>query len=100
MGARLVRRPPADDGHPDWCERGHVCGLGEHRAEPVRLAAPGCGSVVLTRVSSGPTGREHAEVRISITLPGSEPAARAHLARTVRALSHLLEQLAQPAQHR
>lgn len=28
---------PVADGHPSWCARGHRCGLGEHRSQPVTI---------------------------------------------------------------
>jgi hypothetical protein len=71
--------------HPDWCARGHRCGLGEHRAQPVTLAVPGRGAVVLTRVQAA-DGRQHVEVRTRIALAEGEVAARAHL-------THILAEL-------
>jgi hypothetical protein len=81
-------------GHPDWCARGHRCGLGEHRAEPITLAVPGCGGVVLTRVQ-GANGRQHAEIRARIVLADGEPAARAHLARVLAELGPYLRRVIQ-----
>ncbi|WP_432981567.1 hypothetical protein [Dactylosporangium sp. CA-233914] len=66
------------DQHPDWCARGHRCGLGEHRAQPITLDAPGLGRVVLTRVRTE-DGRESAEVRLTVALATTEPAARRQL---------------------
>src|SRR5437870_5750222 len=75
--------------HPDWCARGHRCGLGEHRAQPVTFAIPGRGAVVLTRVQAA-DGRQHVEVRTRIALAGGELAARAHLAHILAELdTHL-----------
>lgn len=72
------------DRHPDWCAHGHQCGLGEHRARPITLTAPG-GTVVLTRVMAA-NGAEHVEIRTRVRLaPGDEPA-RAHL-------THILTEL-------
>jgi hypothetical protein len=65
--------------HPDWCAQGHQCGLGEHRADPLTLTVPGAGSAILTRVR-GIGGTQHAELRISITLPSNETDARLRLA--------------------
>jgi hypothetical protein len=78
--------------HTDWCARNHTCGLGEHRATPIVLDAPGAGRVVLTRVR-GTDGRDHAEVRLTIALPSNETHARYRLAAV---LSHL-ETLIGPA---
>ena len=91
--ALLAPRPARFDPHEHtaWCARGHRCGLGEHRADPVTLTAPG-GAVVLTRVQA-PTGRQHAEVRISIKLPTGENNARAHLALILTALQALLRRV-------
>lgn len=66
------------DRHPDWCAQGHLCGLGEHRARPIALEHPGLGRVVLTRVRAR-DGREHAEVRLTVALAGTEPVARHQL---------------------
>ncbi|MFG2037326.1 hypothetical protein [Dactylosporangium sp. NPDC048998] len=64
--------------HPDWCARGHRCGLGEHRADPLTIAIPGYGRATLTRVR-GADGREHAEVRLTVALADVEPYARVQL---------------------
>jgi hypothetical protein len=76
--------------HPDWCAQDHTCTAGhrtgEHRARPINLRVPGAGSVVLTRVRSHERGTQHAEIRLSITLPEAEPDARARL---TALLSHL-----------
>ena len=66
--------------HPDWCAQGHQCGLGEHRAQPVRLEVPGRGVIVLTRVMCA-DGRQHVEIRTRLCLADGERPARAHLAR-------------------
>jgi len=65
--------------HPDWCAHGHRCGLGEHRAAPITLTVPGAGAATLTRVRAV-TGREHAELRLTVALPASEDRARLRLA--------------------
>jgi hypothetical protein len=104
MTGRLLRRPtsaliPARDErpghHPDWCAHNHTCGLGEHRAAPVRLDIPGRGSVVLTRVQ-GADGRQHAEIRTSITLAAGDVAARAHLAHILTELEAHLRRVVRP----
>jgi hypothetical protein len=77
------------DTHPDWCARGHRCGLGEHRAHPITITVPGAGGATLTRVST-PDGRQHAEIRLSITLPASEAAARLRLAALLTHLHTLI----------
>ena len=83
-------------GHPEWCAHNHTCGLGEHRAQPVRLTIPGRGCVVLTRVQ-GADGRQHAEVRTSIALADGDAAARAHLAQVLVELeAHLRRVVRQP----
>lgn len=64
--------------HPGWCARDHTCGLGEHRAAPIRIDLPGAGSAVLTRIGTT-TGAQYAEIRLSVTLPHLEPAARLRL---------------------
>jgi len=64
--------------HTDWCAQDHRCNLAEHRSEPTVVTVPGAGSLILTRVR-GATGREHAEVRLSIALVDNEPAARGQL---------------------
>jgi hypothetical protein len=75
--------------HPDWCAKDHQCGLGEHRAQPVRLDAPGRGVIVLTRVLAA-DGRQHVEIRTRIRLATGERPARAHLAQVLAELdAHL-----------
>jgi hypothetical protein len=70
--------------------------MGEHRAEPIRMDIPGRGSVVLTRVQSA-DGRQHAEIRTSITLAAGDAAARAHLAHILTELeAHLRRVVRQP----
>lgn len=64
--------------HPDWCARGHACGLGEHRAEAVVMELPRVGVIVLTRVQ-GADGRQHAEIRATVRLPEHDGAARLRL---------------------
>src|SRR5690242_10753388 len=80
----------ADQWHPVWCAADHTCTAGhvngEHRADPHTLRIPGAGSAVLTRIRSAASGVEHAEIRLSITLPTGEDNARARL---VALLTHL-----------
>jgi hypothetical protein len=64
--------------HPAWCARGHRCGLGEHRADPVVIDSPELGRVVLVRVADS-RGRQHAEISIRLALADAEPAARKQL---------------------
>ena len=78
--------------HPDWCAKGHACGLGEHRAQPVRLDAGPRGVTVLTRVLAA-DGSQHVEIRTRITLASGEASARAHLARILTQLDALLRHL-------
>jgi hypothetical protein len=78
--------------HPDWCAKDHQCGLGEHRAAPVRLDAPGRGVIVLTRVLAA-NGREHVEIRTRIGLAPGERPARQHLARILAELDAHLRRL-------
>jgi hypothetical protein len=66
-------------GHTEWCAGGHRCGLGEHRSNPMALAATGAGSAVITRARAA-DGTEYAEIRMRVTLPDHEPAARLRLA--------------------
>ena len=70
-------------------------GLGEHRAQPVTLVSERRGVVVLTRVLAA-DGRQHAEVRIRITLATGEAATRVHLARLIVALQALLKRAVCP----
>ncbi len=93
--------PVTDLAHPDWCAKGHACGLGEHRAHPVTLDAGSRGVIVLTRVLAA-TGRQHVEIRTRITLANAgevharaqsgadpDPARRAAAATRSR-LAHLI----------
>lgn len=66
------------DEHTDWCAGGHRCGLGEHRADPVVVELPRVGVLVLTRVQ-GADGRQHAEIRATVRLPGNDESARMRL---------------------
>jgi hypothetical protein len=75
--------------HPDWCARGHRCGLGEHRSDPIGVQIPGSGHARLTRVQ-GADGREHAEIRMQVALPASEPHARYRLAALLTHLETLI----------
>src|SRR5690606_35852859 len=89
-----VSRQYRPGGHPDWCARGHRCGLGEHRSAPITLDRPGRGVVVLTRVLAA-DGREHAEIRLRVALaPGGR--ARSHLGLVVSGLASLLSRVARP----
>lgn len=78
--------------HPDWCARGHQCGLGEHRAQPVSLRTPTGGVVVLTRVL-GRDGREHAEIRLRMPLAAGDTNARVHLAQILTGFEALLRRV-------
>ncbi len=73
MGRAPVSRP-----HPEWCARGHACGLGEHRSDPHVIDVPGAGRIVVVRIMAA-DGSEHAEVRGSVRLPASEAYARRRL---------------------
>jgi hypothetical protein len=71
---------------PDWCNRRNVrCPAREgypnteHRADPIGFTIPGAGRAQLTRVRAL-SGVEHAEIRLSVTLPATEADARARLA--------------------
>ncbi|GAA3283812.1 hypothetical protein Dvina_01420 [Dactylosporangium vinaceum] len=64
--------------HPEWCARGHACGLGEHRSAPHVIDVPGAGRIVMVRVLAE-DGSEHAEVRGSVRLPPNEAHARRRL---------------------
>lgn len=64
--------------HTDWCAGGHRCQLGEHRADPLIVDIPGAGRVVLTRIRTA-GGREYAEVRATVSLARTDPAARRQL---------------------
>lgn len=76
--------------HPDWCAKGHRCGLGEHRAQPVILDVPGLGRVVLTRVQAV-NGRQHAEITTRVTLAAG--AERRHLQHVLAELEQHLQRL-------
>ncbi len=90
----------ARTGHPDWCAQGHACGLGEHRARPIKLTVRGRASTVLTRVQSA-DGGEHAEIRISVRLvPGGDEEVRAHLTRVLWELDAYLRRVASPPTRR
>ncbi|WP_446213996.1 hypothetical protein [Micromonospora sp. IBSANI012] len=89
--------PAADDHlpHPDWCARGHACGLGEHRAQPVTIRVPGRGVVVLTRVLPA-DGSQHAEIRTRISLAPGDAGARTHLMRIVTEFDAALRRMVRP----
>ncbi|MDH6465801.1 hypothetical protein M2302_006003 [Micromonospora sp. A200] len=103
MSIRIRPRPdtsptwPTTDNHlhPDWCARGHACGLGEHRAQPVTLRVPGHGVVVLTRVLAA-DGSQHAEIRTRINLAAGDTNARAHLMRIVTEFDAALRRMVRP----
>lgn len=75
--------------HPEWCARGHRCGLGEHRAHPVVMQVEGVGKVLLTRVL-GANGRERMELTGSAYLNVRGAAARRQVDRTLRGFAHVL----------
>lgn len=87
----------ADDGqHPDWCAKGHHCGLDEHRAAPIVLHVPGRGRIVLVRVMAA-DGRQHVEIRTRVALADGNDAARAHLAQILAELdAHLTRIIRRP----
>ena len=80
-------------GHPDWCARGHRCGLGEHRSLPVVADMEHIGRVVLTRVL-GRDGRERMEITGSAYLAESETLARRQLQNTLTGLVEVLQRAA------
>ena len=80
-------------GHPDWCARGHHCGLGEHRSLPVVAELDNVGRVVLTRVL-GRDGRERMEITGSAYLAESETLARRQLHNTLTGLVEVLRRAA------
>jgi hypothetical protein len=84
------------NGHTDWCARGHLCGLGEHRAEPIAITVPKVGTSVLTRVRDT-YGRQYAEIRLVIRLPAEEPKARLRLITLLTGLPALMN--ARPTRH-
>lgn len=86
----MKRRPTP---HTTWCARGHHCGLGEHRSAPVGVDLPGLGRGVLIRVADH-TGRQHAELRLTITLTPHEQTARDQLATLLTGLTNLLTRAA------
>jgi hypothetical protein len=81
--------------HPDWCARGHLCGLGEHRAEPVVIDVPGHGRAVLGRAQDA-DGRQYAEIRLRIALHPAEPVARRQLASALCDLRALITRATNP----
>jgi hypothetical protein len=94
---------PVRPGHPVRPARpmpnpGRVDGSDAERAEPVIVIAPALGSYTLTRVQAA-NGREYAEMRLSIPLPGGTTAARAHLAHLLNLLN-LFVRHAGPRAHR
>ena len=91
MSLTAIRCRTGRDAHPDWCARGHQCGLGEHRSTPIILDSV-AGVVVLTRVLAT-TGREHVEIRFRIGLASGDPHARHHLAQIVTGLDALLRRV-------
>jgi hypothetical protein len=85
--------PTNNVSHPEWCARGHACGLGEHRAAPVTLDAGRRGVIVLTRVLAA-NGCQYVEIRTRIALTGgSEAAARRQLGHILCVLDALLHRL-------
>ena len=80
-------------GHPEWCGRGHHCGLGEHRSLPVVAELDNVGRVVLTRVL-GRDGRERMEITGSAYLSESESTARRQLQDTLTGLVSVLQRAA------
>ncbi|MEU5935895.1 hypothetical protein [Micromonospora sp. NPDC047187] len=90
--------PATDDDHrlhPDWCARGHLCGMGEHRGQPMTLRVPGHGVVVLTRVLAA-DGSQHAEIHTRISLAAGDTNARAHLMRIVTEFDAALRRMVRP----
>lgn len=65
-------RPPdrirAVTRHPEWCGRGHRCGLGEHRSDPATWRT-GYGGLTAARVRRE---ADHIEVRLTVRLPAGE----------------------------
>jgi hypothetical protein len=57
-------------------------------AGAVTVTVPGAGTAVVTRVRTG--DGDHAEVRLTLTLPAHEPAARRQLAALVTHLRALI----------
>lgn len=84
-----LTRPAPRSPHPTWCARGHRCGLGEHRSDPIRVSLPRVGSLVLTRVQAT-GGRQYAEIRASLRLGEDETQARARLSGLLDDLTHLM----------
>ena len=92
----VMARPDPDVAHPEWCARGHTCGLGEHRAAPVTVDGGSRGVMVLTRVLAA-DGRQHVEIRTRIVLSASgEVGARRELGAILSALDALLRRLVRP----
>ena len=81
--------------HPDWCAGGHHCGLGEHRAAPIRLGVPGQAMTVLVRVLAA-DGRQHVEITTSVALATGDEPARAHLAHILTELEAHLRRVMHP----
>lgn len=72
--------------HAAWCTGDRRCGLGEHRSAPHIANVLGAGRVVITRVRAA-SGREYAEVLLTVELAGDEPRARGQLLRLMRGLA-------------
>jgi hypothetical protein len=87
---------PRKQWHPDWCGRGHRCGLGEHRSLPVVADLKNIGRIVLTRVL-GRDGRERVEITGSAYLSDSEDVARKQLQSTLDGLVSVLQRASQAA---
>lgn len=69
--------------HTDWCGRGHLCVLGEHRSEPFALPTP-YGGLILTHVAT--ERAEWVEVRASVPLPTDDRRSRDVLVQLAAAL--------------
>jgi hypothetical protein len=80
---------PTLKGHNSWCARGHHCGLGEHRADPIAIDVPRLGRGVLTRVADA-DGRQYAEIMLRVALPVYEQQARVRLASLLTRLPMLI----------
>jgi hypothetical protein len=87
----MTRRPART--HPDWCSRGHRCGLGEHRADPIVIDTPADGRIVLTRVEAS-NGHNHAEVTLRVQLSDHEAIATQQLFVLTTRLDALLRAVA------
>ena len=77
--------------HTAWCAGGHLCNLGEHRAQPIPID-PIAGAGTVTRVRDA-NGFDHAEIRLRLRLTATDTGARRQLATLLFQLRDLLTRI-------